>query len=78
MLHKVFCADRIKTLGNRKHQLTYNWDNDVSFLCCFDQIDFKLAGNEDRHTISDDFELRPDRTTPYGVSALEHLKSSYS
>ena len=27
-----------------------------------------LAGNEDMHKISDKFELRPDRTTDFGVS----------
>ena len=27
-----------------------------------------LAGNEDMHKISDDFEFRPDQTTDYGVS----------
>ena len=26
------------------------------------------------HKISDEFEFRPDRTTDYGVSCLEHLK----
>ena len=29
---------------------------------------FILAGNEDMHKISDEFEFRPDRTTDYGVS----------
>ena len=29
---------------------------------------FILAGNEDIHKISDEFEFRPDRTTDYGVS----------
>ena len=27
----------------------------------------KVAGNEDRQNISDEFEFRPDRTTPFGV-----------
>ena len=27
-----------------------------------------LAGNEDMHKISDEFEFRPDRTTDYEVS----------
>ena len=29
---------------------------------------FILAGNEDMHKISDEFEFRPDQTTDYGVS----------
>ena len=27
-----------------------------------------LAGNEDVHKISDEYEFRPDQTTDYGVS----------
>ena len=54
--------------GNRKRPLTYNGENNVStFSLLFFQIFFKLAGNEDRHKISDEFEFRPDRTTPYRV-----------
>ena len=54
--------------SNRKGPLTYNGENDVStFSVVFYQIFFKLAGNEDRHTISDEFKFRPDRTTPYRV-----------
>ena len=34
----------------------------------FDQILFILAGNEDMHKSLDEFELRPDPTTDYGVS----------
>ena len=34
------------------------------FLGCF----YSIAGNEDMHKISDEFEFRPDRTTDYGVS----------
>ena len=33
-----------------------------------DPILFKLAGNEDMHNISDEFEFWPDQTTDYGVS----------
>ena len=40
------------------------------FLGCFDLILFILAGNEDMHKISDEFEFWPDRTTDYGVSSL--------
>ena len=45
------------------------------FKCCdhssafiFDRIFFIHAGNEDIHNISDEFEIRPDRTKDYRVS----------
>ena len=38
------------------------------FSVAIDPILFKLAGNEDMHNISDEFEFRPDQTTDYGVS----------
>ena len=38
------------------------------FLGCFDPVLLILAGNEDMHKISDEFEFRSDRTTDYGVS----------
>ena len=44
-------------------------------ICCvqsspfiFDQIFFILAGNKDIHNISDEFEIRSDRTKDCGVS----------
>ena len=33
----------------------------------FDPIFIKVAGNEDGHKISDEFEFWPDQTTPFGV-----------
>ena len=56
--------------GNRKHPSTYNGENDVStfsLLFFFIRFFFKLAGNKDRHKISEEFEFQPDRTTPYRV-----------
>ena len=55
--------------GNRKLPLIYNGENDVSTLMPSVLIRsvVKLAGNEDRHKIPDEFEIRPDRTTPFGV-----------
>ena len=49
--------------SNRKRPLTYSGENDVSTfsLLFFYQIFFKLAGNENRHKISDEFEFRSDR-----------------
>ena len=55
--------------GNRKPPLFYNGENGLHlFSVAFDQILFILAGNEDMHKISDEFEFRPGRTTDYGVS----------
>ena len=53
--------------GKRKPQLTYNGENDL-FSVVFDPILFILAGNEEMHKVSDEFECRPDQTTDYGVS----------
>ena len=47
----------------------YNGENDVHFfLGCFYAIFFILAGTDDMHESSDDFEFRPARTTDCGVS----------
>ena len=54
--------------GNRKPPLTYNGENSVSTFSRLLLILFILAGNEDMHKISDEFEFQPDRTTDYGVS----------
>ena len=56
--------------GNRKPALTYNGENDVSTFSRLFLIRafLILAGNEDLHKISDEFEFRPDRTIYYGVS----------
>ena len=57
---------------------TERLSNDVStFSQLFDPILFILAGNEDMHKISDEFEFRPDRTTDYGVSCPCGLKISH-
>ena len=44
-------------------------------LLVFDPILSILAGNEDMHKISDEFEFPPDRTTDYKLAALERLKN---
>ena len=41
----------------------------------FDQIFFIIAGNSDNHKSMDEFEIRPNPTTDYGVTATEHLKN---
>ena len=53
--------------GNRIPPLTYNGKNDVSSFSGLFLILFILAGKEDMHKISDQFEFRPDQTTDYGV-----------
>ena len=44
------------------------------FLGCFYPILFILAGNDDMHESSEEFEIRPDTTTE--LAALERLKKS--
>ena len=41
-----------------------------STLFIFDRIFIKLAGNQDWHKISDEFEFRPDRISHFGVTCL--------
>ena len=55
----------LERLKNRHHHF---------FSVAIDLILLKLAGNEDRHNILDEFEFRPDLTTDYGVSCLERRK----
>ena len=62
--------------GNRKPPLTYNGENGVSTFSR-DPILFILAGNEDMHEISDEFKIRPDRTTDYAVSCLECFEADW-
>ena len=38
------------------------------FHGCFSSVPFHLAGNDDMHESSDEFEFRPDLTTDCGVS----------
>ena len=56
--------------GNRKPPLNYNGENGVSTFSRLLLIRsfFILAGIEDMHIISNEFEFQPDRTTDYGVS----------
>ena len=70
-LHNVFrqIGSNSGVHGNRKPPLTYNGENGVNlFSVAFDPILLILAGNEDMHKISDEFEFWRDRTTDYGVS----------
>ena len=55
----------------------YSGERSLPFgLLGFDPILFILAGNEDMHKISDEFEFWPDRTTE--LAALERLKISHT
>ena len=81
-LHKVFVIAYLFTLC-RLDQNWFPWQQkapiDLSwgkwclplFSFVFDPIFLILAGNEDMHKISDEFEFWPDRTTDYGVSCHE-------
>ena len=69
-----------KVLGQIESKLWFPWKQKAPidlkwvkwylhlFSVVFDLILLILAGNEDMHKISDEFEFRPDRTTDYGVS----------
>ena len=50
-------TDRV-TVGKRRHHVFSN---------VFDQINFKLAGNDDIHKGLIEFEIRRDPTMDYGV-----------
>ena len=64
--------------GNRKPPLTYNWENGVSTISrLLLSRSFLHLQVTSMHTISDELEFRPDRTTDYGVSFLERLKISH-
>ena len=54
--------------GNRKPSLTLMGKMMSLFSVVFDPILFILAGNEDMHKISSEFEFQRDLTTDYGVS----------
>ena len=69
-----------KVLGQIRSKLWFPWQQKAPidllwekrclhlFSVVFDRIFFILAGNEDMHKISVEFEFPPDRTTDYGVS----------
>ena len=59
-----FGADWIKTLVS----MATESPSLHLFLVVFDPVLLILAGNEDMHKISDEFEFQSDRTTDYGVS----------
>ena len=62
--------------GNRNlHWLIMGKMMSPLFSVVFDLILLVLAGNEDMHTISDEFKFRPDGTTDYGVSCPWGLKN---
>ena len=71
-LHKVFgqIGSKLWFPWQQKAPIDLQWGKRCLhlFSAVFNPILFVLAGNEDRHKISDEFEFRPDRTTDYGVS----------
>ena len=70
-LHKVFVQIESKVWfpWQQKSPIDLQWGKQCLhlFSFVFDQIFFKLAGNEDRHKVLDKFEFPPDRTTLYWV-----------
>ena len=71
-LHKVLgqIGSKLWFPWQQKAPIDFKWGKRCLhlFSIVFDPILFILAGNEDMHKISDQFEFRPDRTTDYGVS----------
>ena len=57
-----------------QHFFSIAIDPILFFSVAIDLILFKLAGNEDRHNILDEFEFWPDLTTIMELAALEHRK----
>ena len=71
-LHKVLgqIRSKLRFPWQQKAPIELQWEKRCLhlFSVVFDRIFFILAGNEDMHKISDEFEFPPDRTTDYGVS----------
>ena len=67
-----FRPDRIGTLvsmaTDSSHRVIMGKYYEQSSAFIFNGIFFVLAGNEDIYNISDEFEIRPDRTKDCGVS----------
>ena len=67
-----FGPDRIRTLVSMATESSHRviMEKTVSplFLGCFSSDPFILAGNDDMHESSDEFEFRPDWTRDCGVS----------
>ena len=67
-----FGPDRIRTLVSMatisSHRFIMEKTVFPLFLGCFNPILFILAGNDDMHESSDEFEFRPDFTTDCGVT----------
>ena len=78
-LHKVLgqIGSKLWFPWQQKVPLTYNGEKWCLhlFSIAFYPILFILAGNEDMHKISDEFEFWPDRTSDYGVSCPWGLKN---
>ena len=67
-----FGPDRIQTLvsmaTNSSHRVIMEKTVLPLFLSCFSSDPFILAGNDDIHGSSEEFEIQPDPTTDCGVS----------
>ena len=78
-LHKVSGQIRSKLWfpWQQKAPIELQWEKRCLhlFSVVFDQIFFILAGNEDMHKISDEFEFPSDRTLTMELAALERLKN---
>ena len=77
-LHKVMeqIGSKLWSPWQQKAPIDFWWGKRCIhlFSVAFNPIVFILAGNEDMHKISDEFECRLDRTTDYGVSGWASKK----
>ena len=84
----IWVGERLhKVLGQTGSKLWFPWQQKAPidlqwgkrclhlFSVVFDPILFILAGNQDMHKISNEFEFRPVQTTDYGVSCPWCLKN---
>ena len=55
-------------IKDSSHRVIIGKTASPSFLSCFDQIIFILAGNDDIRENLDQFEIRPNSNTDYGFS----------
>ena len=78
-LHKVLCQIGLELVSMAKessHKVITGKMLWPLYTLIYDWIFIILAGNEDNHEISDEFEIRPDRTTDCIVSCAVSFPSS--
>ena len=61
---------KLAALERLKNAIDVRWENGISMLArsFFNRITIKVAGNQDRHKSSVEFDLGPNQTTHFGVT----------